>query len=107
MCYDESEFWDDGLTEAEMDLICGVYKLYSKSQICIINTLLLLIQNLLQSKEISLPTFLGGQNNQHSWRPVLTLGIGHQIVNHGFNLELKKYRRRPLVSKLHGHGLQL
>jgi hypothetical protein len=30
MCYGENEYWDDGLDDAEMDLICGVYKLYSK-----------------------------------------------------------------------------
>ena len=28
--YNGGEFWDDDITEAEMDLICGVYKLYSK-----------------------------------------------------------------------------
>ena len=28
--YNGGEFWDDKLTEAKMDLICGVYKLYSK-----------------------------------------------------------------------------
>lgn len=28
--YNGGEFWDDDLTETEMDLICGVYKLYSK-----------------------------------------------------------------------------
>ena len=30
ICYNGNEFWDDGLNEAEMDLVCGVYKLYSK-----------------------------------------------------------------------------
>lgn len=28
--YKTGEYWDDELTEDEMDLICGVYKLYSK-----------------------------------------------------------------------------
>ena len=28
--YNGGEYWDDDITEAEMDLICGVYKLYSK-----------------------------------------------------------------------------
>ena len=28
--YNTGEYWDDELTEDEMDLICGVYKLYSK-----------------------------------------------------------------------------
>ena len=30
ICYNGNEFWDDRPNEAEMDLICGVYKLYSK-----------------------------------------------------------------------------
>ena len=30
ICYNGNEFWDDGLNEAEMDLVRGVYKLYSK-----------------------------------------------------------------------------
>ena len=32
ICYNGNEFWHDGLNEAEMDLVCGVYKLYSKCQ---------------------------------------------------------------------------
>ena len=30
ICYNGNKLWDDRLNEAEMDLICGVYKLYSK-----------------------------------------------------------------------------
>lgn len=30
MSYSGNEYWDDALTDDEMDLICGVYKLYSK-----------------------------------------------------------------------------
>ena len=33
--YGSNQFWDDGLTENETDLICGVYKLYSKYRIFI------------------------------------------------------------------------
>ena len=32
ICYNRNKFWDSGLNEAEMDLVCGVYKLYSKCQ---------------------------------------------------------------------------
>ena len=32
ICYNRNEFWDNGLNEAEMDLVCSVYKLYSKCQ---------------------------------------------------------------------------
>ena len=39
ICYNGNEFWDDGLNEAEMDLICGVYKLYSKRRTPIIDIL--------------------------------------------------------------------
>ena len=35
MYYSGNQFWDDGLTEDEGDLICGVYKLYSKYRIFI------------------------------------------------------------------------
>ena len=35
MYYSSNQFWDNGLTENEMDLICGVYKLYSKYRIFI------------------------------------------------------------------------
>ena len=35
MYYGGNQFWDNGLTENEMDLICGVYKLYSKYRIFI------------------------------------------------------------------------
>ena len=35
MYYSGNQFWDDGLAENEMDLICGVYKLYSKYRIFI------------------------------------------------------------------------
>ena len=35
MYYGSNQFWDNGLTENEMDLICGVYKLYSKYRIFI------------------------------------------------------------------------
>ena len=35
MYYGGNQFWDDGLAENEMDLICGVYKLYSKYRIFI------------------------------------------------------------------------
>ena len=33
MYYSGNQFWDDGLTEDEADLICSVYKLYSKYRI--------------------------------------------------------------------------
>ena len=62
---------------------------------------------LLQSKEINLQIYLGGQNNPHLWRRVLTLGFGHQTVNRGSNLGLKKYYRRLLPSKMQEHGLRL
>ena len=39
ICYNGNEFWDDGLNEAEMDLICGVYKLYSKRRTPIVDIL--------------------------------------------------------------------
>ena len=32
ICYNGNEFWDNGLNEAEMDLVCGVSKLYNKHQ---------------------------------------------------------------------------
>ena len=35
MDYGGNQFWDDALTENELDLICGVYKLYSESSIFI------------------------------------------------------------------------
>ena len=39
ICYNGNEFWDDGLNKAEMDLICGVYKLYSKRRTPIVDIL--------------------------------------------------------------------
>ena len=39
ICCNGNEFWDNRLNEAEMDLICGVYKLYSKCQTPIVDIL--------------------------------------------------------------------
>ena len=58
MYYGSNQFWDDGLTENEMDLICGVYKLYSKYRIFI--TAYFLLTWVLQCIKDSLQTFLGG-----------------------------------------------
>ena len=60
---------------------------------------------LLQNKEINLQIYLGGQNSQLSWCRVLMSDFGYQIVNHGSNLEPRKYYRRLLPSEVQEHGL--
>ena len=105
MYYNGNEFWDNGLNEVEMDLICGVYKLYSKNQIhC---QYFITDSYFLQSREISSPIYLGVQNSPLSWPWALMSGIGHQIVNCDSNLKLRKYYRWLLPLLYFSHDLSM